>query len=126
MSTNEVVSAERIKTLTAPILERGFTFEYFYQKGGDSSCVYICRYKKGKDFFDWREVSGGREINIVAYVNGGYVFPSLKTLYKKEYRLFNVKHIFKKATLDEKRIFIAQLLCRELDSGKPDFFGIKL
>ena len=70
MSTNEVLSAERIKTLTAPILERGFAFEYFYQKGGDSSCVYICRYKKGKDFFVWREVSGGREINIVVYVNG--------------------------------------------------------
>ena len=93
MSTNEVVSAERIKMLTAPILEKGFSFEYFHQKGGDSSCVYICRYKKGKDFFDWREVSGGQEINIVVYVNGGYAFPSLKTLHKKEYRLFNVKHM---------------------------------
>ena len=123
---NEVISAETIKTLTAPILGKGFTFEYFYQKGGDSSCVYICRFKKGRDFFDWREVSGGNEINIVVCVNGTYSFPSLKYLYKKEYRAFNVKHIFKKATLDEKRKFIAELLCKELGSGKPDFFGIKL
>ena len=123
---NEVISAETIKTLTAPILDKGFTFEYFYQKGGDSSCVYICRFKKGRDFFDWREVSGGNEINIVVCVDGAYVFPSLKYLYKKEYRAFNVKHIFKKATLDEKRKFVAQLLCKELGSGKPDFFGIKL
>ena len=74
---NEVISAETIKALTAPILEKGFSFEYFYQKGGDSSCVYICRYKKGRDFFDWREVSGGNEINIVVCVNGTYAFPSL-------------------------------------------------
>lgn len=123
---NEVISAENIKALTAPILEKGFTFEYFYQKGGDSSCVYICRFKKGRDFFDWREVSGGNEINIVVCVDGAYVFPSLKCLYKKEYRAFNVKHIFKKATLDEKRKFVARLLCKEMASSKPDFFGIKL
>ena len=123
---SQLEMADEIQNLLAVFLEKGFSFRYFYEKGGDSSCVYICRYKKGKDFFDWREVSGGSEINIVAYVNGGYVFPSLKTLYKKEYRLFNVKHIFKKATLDEKRVFIAQLLCKELESGKPDFFGIKL
>ena len=123
---NEVISAETIKVLTAPILEKGFSFEYFYQKGGDSSCVYICRYKKGRDFFDWREVSGGNEINIVVCVNGTYAFPSLKYLYKKEYRMFNVKHLFKKPTMDERRKFVAELLCKELGSGKPDFFGIKL
>ncbi|MBQ7771037.1 MAG: hypothetical protein IJ373_07620 [Clostridia bacterium] len=123
---DEILSAENIKALTAPILEKGFSFEYFYQKGGDSSCVYICRYKKGRDFFDWREVSGGNEINIVVCVNGAYVFPSLKYLYKKEYRAFNVKHIFKKATIDEKRKFVAELLCKEIESGKTDFFGIKL
>ena len=123
---NEVINAEQIKKLTAPILEKGFVFEYLYQKGGDSSCVYICRYKKGRDFFDWREVSGGNEINIVVCVNGAYVFPSLKYLYKKEYRAFNVKHIFKKATIEDRRRFIAALLCKEMESGKPDFFGIKL
>ena len=123
---NEVYSAEQIKTLTAPILEKGFSFEYFYQKGGDSSCVYICRYKKGRDFFDWREVSGGTEINIVVSLNGSYAFPSLKYLYPKEHRAFAFKHLFKKATVDERRAFIAELLLKELNSGKPDFFGIKL
>ena len=54
--------AENVKSLLAPFLEKGFAFEYLYQKGGDSSCVYICRFKKGKDFVDWREVSGGDEI----------------------------------------------------------------
>ena len=123
---NEVVMAKNVQKLLMPFLEKGFTFEYLYQKGGDSSCVYICRFKKGKDYVDWREVSGGNEINIVVCVDGAYVFPSLKYLYKKEYRAFNVKHIFKKATLDEKRKFVAQLLCKEMASGKPDFFGIKL
>lgn len=121
---NEVSNAEEIKKLTAPIIEKGFKFEYFYEKGGDSSCVYICRYRKGKDFWDWREVSGGSEINIVVYVNGGYDFPSLQYLYKKEYRAFKAKHFFKKATIAERRAFIASLLLKQLQT--PDFFGIKL
>ncbi|MBQ8322900.1 MAG: hypothetical protein IJX91_02920 [Clostridia bacterium] len=123
---NEVQSAETIKKLTAPFLERGFSFEYFYQKGGDSSCVYICRYKKGKSYFDWREVSGGNEINIVVCVDGEYRFPSLKTLYPKEYKAFKLKHLFKKAGVDERRAFVASLLNAELANGKPDFFGITL
>ena len=123
---HEVVIAEKIKSLTAPLLEKGFSFSYFYQKGGDSSCVYICRYQKGRDFFDWREVSGANEIHIVAFVNGEYRFPSLRLLYKKEYRMFTVKHLFKKATMDEWREFTATLLNAELSSGKPDFFGIPL
>ena len=115
---------EQIKALTAPFMERGFTFEYFHQKGGDSSCVYICRYKKGKDFFDWRETSGTEDINIVVFVNGAYDFPSLKSLYKKEFRAFSIKHLLKKPTMDEKRAFIAELLIKEL-LEKPNFFGIK-
>lgn len=122
---NEVQSAENIKALTIPILEKGFSFEYFYQKGGDSSCVYICRYKKGKDFLDWREVSGGDEINIVVSVNGEYHFPSLKTLYAKKYKAFKRKHIFKKPSVSERRAFVAECLIEELNT-KPDFFGIKL
>ena len=122
----EVLSADTIKSLTQPILDKGFLFEYFYQKGGDSSCVYICRFKKGKDFWDWREVSGGEEINIVSCVNGEYRFPSLKLLYPKAYRKFKFKHLFKKPTLAERRAFVAGLLIEELESGKPDFLGIKL
>lgn len=123
---NEVATAEQIKKLTAPILEEGFAFEYFYQKGSDSSCAYICRYKKGKDFLDWREVSGGDEIHIVVYTDGTYAFPSLKALYPKEHRAFKWKHLFKKASITDKREFVASLLIKELQSGKPDFFGIKL
>ena len=123
---NEVQSAEKIKKLTAPFLEKGFSFQYFYQKGGDSSCVYICRYQKGKSYFDWRENSGGKEINIVVCVNGEFRFPSLKSLYPKEHRAFAIKHIFKKASVEDRREFIAALLNAELLSGKPDFFGIPL
>ena len=115
---------EQIKELTAPFMDRGFIFEYFHQKGGDSSCVYICRYRKGKDFFDWRETSGTEDINIVVFVNGNYDFPSLKYLYKKEFRAFSIKHLLKKPTMDEKRAFIAELLIKELHD-KPSFFGIK-
>ncbi len=121
---NEIQSAEQIKTLTAPVLEKGFSFEYFYQKGGDSSCVYICRFQKGRDFVDWREVSGGNEINIVAFVKGEYQFPSLKLLFPKEYKAFKRKHLFKKATLDQRRAFTASCLIAALNGG--DFFGIKL
>ena len=122
---NDVFTAETIKNLLAPLLEKGFTFAYTHEKGGDSSCVYIGRFKKGKDFFDWREVSGGDDINLVVWVDGQYCFPSLKHLYKKEVRLFTLKHLFKKATLAQKREFYAQLLIKELQT-KPNFFGIKL
>ncbi len=121
---HEIPSAERIKSLTAPILERGFSFEYFYQKGGDSSCVYVCRFQKGKDFVDWREVSGGNEINIVAFVRGEYAFPSLKTLFPKAYKAFRRKHFFKRASVAERRAFVANCLICALDEG--DFFGIKV
>jgi hypothetical protein len=123
---NEVIMAENVKKLLAPFLEKDFAFEYLYQKGGDSSCVYICRFKKGKDFVDWREVSGGNEINVVVYQNGGYQFPSFKTKYKKEYSSFKMKHLFKRATLDERRVFIAELLNKELLANPDNFYGIKL
>ena len=123
---NEVIMAENVKKLLAPFLEKGFAFEYLYQKGGDSSCVYICRFKKGKDFVDWCEVSGGNEINVVVYQNGGYQFPSFKTKYKKEYSSFKMKHLFKRATLDERRVFIAELLNKELLANPDNFYGIKL
>ena len=122
---SEVFTAETIKNLLAPLLEKGFVFEYTHEKGGDSSCVYIGRFRKGRDFFDWREVSGGDDINLVVWVDGRYKFPSLKFLYKKEFRSFSLKHLFKKATLAEKRKFYADLLMNELQT-KPTFFGISL
>ena len=86
--------------------------------------MYIGRFRKGKDFFDWREVSGGNEINFVVFVNGEYKFPSLKYLYKKEFRAFTFKHLLKRETMAEKRDFYADLLLKELQN-KPDFFGIE-
>ena len=112
-----------MKQAFAPFIERGFTYRYFYEKGGDSFCVYIYRFQKGKDFFDLREVSGGDELNFVVYADGAYQFPSLKYLYKKEYRAFKFKHLFRKPTATERRAFTAQLLLNELQ--KPTFFGIK-
>ncbi len=123
---NEVKTAETIKNLTAPILEKGFVFSYFYEKGGDSSCVYICRYKKGKDFFDWREVSGADEIHFVVYVRGEYRFPSLKSLNPKRYKAFSLKHLFKKPSMDERRAFAADLLKEKLAENPAEFMGISL
>ncbi len=122
---NESFTAETIKNLLAPLLDKGFTFEYTYEKGGDSSCVYIGRFKKGKNFFDWREVSGSQQINFVAFVDGAYQFPSMKYLYKKELRAFALKYLFKKASFSERRAFYAELLLRDLEN-KTDFFGIKI
>lgn len=124
--TSEVQSAEKIKKLMSPLLEKGFAFTYTYEKGGDSSCVYICRFSKGKDFFDWRETSGAWELHFVAYVNGEYRFPSVKALNPKASRAFALKHIFKKATIDEVRAFSASVLLEYLQSGTSDFFGIQL
>ena len=123
---NEVQSAEIIKKLTAPFLEKGFAFEYFYQKGGDSSCVYIYRFKKGRYFFDWRETSGTYEIHLVVNRNGEFAFPNLMALYPKERKKFRVKHFFKSATVDEKRAFFAELLNKELAKSETEFFGIPL
>ncbi len=121
---NEVFTAETIKNLLSPLIEKGFAFTYTHEKGGDSSCVYIGRFQKGRDFFDWREISGSDQINFVVFVNGEYKFPSARYLYKKETRAFALKHLFKRATLAQKRKFYADLLLKELE--KPDFFGISL
>ena len=124
MEQNELEIEKEMKALFGLFLEKGFSYRYFYEKGGDSSCVYIYRFQKGKDFFDLREVSGGDELNFVVYQNGNYQFPSLKYLYKKEFQKFNLKHLFKKPSQKEKREFFALLL--EKEAQKPDFFGIKL
>ena len=118
--------AQRIEKMTQPFMDKGFTFTSLYEKGGDSSCVYICRYKKGRDFFDWREVSGGDEINLVVYVDGVYDFPTIKRIAPQKHRAFFLKHLLRKATMEEKRQFVASVLVKELLSGKPDFLGIKL
>ena len=120
----ELEIEKEMKGLFAFFLERGFNYRYFYEKGGDSSCVYIYRFQKGKDFFDLREVSGGDELNFVVYAGGEYQFPSLKYLYKKEFAAFKRKHLFKKPTAAEKRALFAECLKKEGEKG--NFFGIEL
>ena len=111
--------SEQMKKLTAPFLEeRGFSFRYFYEKGGDSSCVYICRYQKGKDFFDVRETSGKYELHLVVYAKGEYRFPGCK-------QKFTWKQLFKKRTIEEYRAELAEFLEKEWQSESPDFFGIE-
>ena len=123
---SQLEMADEIQNLLAVFLEKGFSFRYFYEKGGDSSCVYICRFQKGKDFFDWREVSGSEEIHIVAMVNGEYRFPTLKSFSPSKYRKYAFKCIFKKPSLERRRGFIADLLKSELEKDQTQFLGIKL
>lgn len=100
----------------------GFSYEYTYDKGSDSSCVYIHRFKKGRDFFDLRILSGADTLTIVAYVNGEYVFPSLQQKYKKQFRAFKIRHIFRRADERKKWAFYADILETEAQSGS--IFGI--
>ena len=123
---NQLEMADEVQNLLSIFLEKGFSFRYFYEKGGDSSCVYICRFQKGKDFFDWREVSGSEEIHIVAWANGEYRFPSLKSFSPKKYRTYTFKSLFKKPTLEQRRGFVAELLKAELEKDESAFLGIKL
>ena len=119
----ELEIEKQMKADFAPFLERGFSYEYTYEKGGDSSCSYIYRFKKGRDYFDIRELSGGDEINLVVHAGGEVKFPPLKYLYKKEYKAFFWKHFFKKSTREDRRKFMAELLVKHLLEN-PDFFGI--
>ena len=121
---NELQIEKEMKEAFGYFLEKGFTYRYFYEKGGDSSCVYIYRFQKGKNFFDLRENSGGDELNFVVFANGEYQFPSLKYLYKSEFRAFKLRHLFRAPTKREKREFFAQLLTERAKTG--DFFSFEL
>lgn len=123
---NEIQSLENVKNLMQPFLEKGFVVEYLQQKGGDSSCVYIYRFKRGKNFFDWRETSGTNELHLIVCVDGAYQFPNIEKKYAKESRAFKLKHIFKKPTFIERRAFFAKLLCRCLQENETEFFGMAL
>ncbi len=120
----EACTQETVKELLLPLLEKDFVFSYRHEKGGDSACSYISRFQKGKDYFEWREVSGSDEINLVVYVRGGYDFPTVKSMDKKKAKQFSWKHIFKRPTMQEKRIFYAKLVIEQANGSS--FFGIPL
>lgn len=125
MSTEKDLERDReIKEQFAFFLERGFAYQYLYEKGGDSACSYIYRFTKGRDYFDVRELSGGDELSFVVYRAGTYAFPALKNKYKKQYRAFSFKHLFKRSTAKERRALLAEILQEEYETS-PDFFGIK-
>ena len=124
MEKNQLAIEQAMKNAFSGLLSRGFTYQYTYEKGGDSSCVYIHRFQKGKDRVDFREVSGGEEINLMVFANGEYRFPNIYARYKKETRSFHVKHLFKKPTKEERFYFLATLIEKECE--KRDLFGIAL
>ena len=82
--------------------EAGFGYEYLYDKGSDSSCVYIYRLKG----------------NFVVFSGGRYLFPDLRLRHKKMFRAFALKHLFKRATVEERWRFAAELLKAEVTDGK--------
>lgn len=105
-------------------LRYGFDYEYTYDKGSDSSCVYIHRFKKAGNYFDLRVLSGVETVTVVAYVDGEYRFPDVRKKYKKAWRAFRVSHLFKKPTQNEVWRFYAEILEEEAKSGA--LFGILL
>lgn len=113
-----------IEEYFAFLFEGGFSYEYTYDKGSDSSCVYIYRFKKGRDFLDFRALSGGGEGTFVVFSGGEYLFPALKSRHKKLFSAFKRKHFFKKATPSERWAFAASLMQAEIADGK--IFGISL
>jgi hypothetical protein len=105
------------------LFDNGFAYEYLYDKGSDSSCVYIYRFRRGRDFLDLRAVSGGKEGagTLVCFVKGEYVFPAVQYYHKKRLRAFKISHIFKKPTMDERWALAAEILKEETAKG---LFGL--
>lgn len=124
---SDLKSEKQIKALLSLFLEKGWRFEYTYQKGGDSSCVYIYRFiKDGNHYFEWRETSGTFEIHLFVCIKGEYRFPDPTKTYKKQARAFWWKHLFKGASVEEKRDFIGSLLRMELEKNPDNFYGIEM
>lgn len=112
---------EIIEKNFAFLFRLGFSYEYLYDKGSDSSCVYIYRFKRGRDFVDFRVTSGGGEGNFVVCSGGNYYFPNLKTRHKKLFRAFALKHVFRKPTKEELWKLAAQAAEEEAKNG---LFGL--
>ena len=119
----DMLAGATVKSLMQPLLEKGFFFEYFYEKDSGGVPTYICRFKKGKQYLDWRESESGKEIEIAIQTKGETAVLNLKKRYPKEHRKFWWKHLFRRATPNEKRAFVAELLLSELQNSH--FFGIK-
>ena len=121
----DLYAAETIKNLMQPLLGKGFFFEYFYEQENGAP-VYICRFKKGKEYLDWRETESGKEMEIALFVKERETVLDIKKKYRKQRWKFFFKNLFRKATLNDRRAFIAGLLLSELEKEQNNFFGIKL
>ncbi len=119
------MAAETIKNAMQPFLDKGFFFEYFYERKENGESVYVCRFKKGKESLDWRESEDGKQIELWVRLQKEIVVLNLKGRFPKQHRRFFWKHLFRRATVDQRRAFLASLLVLELESDKTDFFGIK-
>lgn len=95
----------------------GFEYEYAYDKSSDASCVYIHRFKKGRDRFEMRVLAGAETLSIVSFVGGEYRFPDVRKKYKKRFRSFRFSHLFKKPTEKETWDLYAELLEEEAKGG---------
>ncbi len=106
----------------------GFTYEYTYDKGSDSSCVYVHRFRKGKDKFEIRVLSGAESISVVAYVGGEYRFPNVKKQYPNLWRARaharGVFKIFRKPTEEDTWNFYAAVI--EAEAKNSAIFGIPI
>ena len=112
------------RTYFSFLFDAGFSYRYTYDKGSDSSCVYILRFRKGRDFIDLRTVSGGAERNLVVFSGGQYLFPTLRLRHKKEFRAFRLRHLFSRPDETERLAFEAALLRSEISGGS--LLGIPL
>ena len=121
----DIFAADTVKTLMQALMEKGCFFEYFYEKEEEKE-IYICRFKKGKEYLDWRESVDGKEIQIAVSTEKELRVLPLKAMYRKEHRRFWWKHLFKRVKADERRVFVADLLMRELTGENPTFYGMKL
>ena len=126
VNMRDIMAAKVIKDGMNAFLEKGFLFEYFYERNEAGNPIYICRFKKGKEYIDWQETEDGEEIAICVRASEKTSILDLKALYPKAFRNHFWNTLFRKPTVNERRSFIASLLVEEFKSESPDFFGIKI
>ena len=125
VNMRDIMAAKVIKDGMNAFLEKGFLFEYFYERNEAGTPIYVCRFKKGKAYIDWQETEDGEEIVICVRAGENTSVLDLKALYPKAFRNHFWNTLFRKPTVNERRSLIAELLVEEFKSEKPDFFGIK-
>jgi len=106
------------------LLEKGFGYEYLYEKSSDKSCVYIYRFSKRGAYIDLRFVSGDDKIFSCVVYTGEKHFPSLEKRNKKLFFNFRLKHMFKAPTEEERLSLLAAALKGE--ASEKEIFGIPL